>query len=186
MITNIDKETIAFLCAKKITFNQFCICLMIHYEDLEGIIKYTAEIGYLTGGSVMKPNKKVVKELDDLLDRGFLSFKGQDRYDLDNYEVTEKFTKGFLDTLNDKAKQLWNAYPAHILFGSDPKPVAKAVMYDDFEELYLKLLKQDVSVHETVMGVVKKLTSAPMKIDKFVGSRHWENIQDVKRNIRIH
>lgn len=191
MITSIDKETMAFLCKKQLTFNQFCMCLLIVQDDVAQIIQYSNEVGYLTGGTVMKPDQTIINELKDLIERGFLKFTftdKSDRYSLDNYAVTEKFTKGFLDMFPVYVKELWDKYPDKIAFSEGDKNIAKAVNYEEYEEIYTKVLKKDISVHKQVMQAVGRLGKyAPMKIDKFIQSRHYERVEeDGSKGIRLY
>lgn len=182
MITEIDKDTLDFLAKRKLTFNQFCMCLMIHNKDYVGIIKYTAEIGFLTGGTVMRPNKTTVNELDDLISRGILKHDFVDKddyYSLDNFTVTEKFTKGFLSALEDMAEELWRIYPPLFISGEE-KP-SKAWDYEEFKDKYLLTIKNDRTVHAKVIAQVKKLRYAKMNLKNFVGSRDWENTQDEQK-----
>ena len=99
MLTRIDKETLDFMSKKKLSFNQFCICLLIHNRDVAGIIQYTDRIGFLGSGTKVNPDKTEVKEITDLINRGFLRHAGTDKqnyYSLDNFDVTEKFTGGLI------------------------------------------------------------------------------------------
>lgn len=177
MITKIEKDTLDFLVKKKLTFNQFCICLMLYHKDYAGMMRYTDQIGYLTGGTVIKPDKKAVKEMDDLLERGFLVHENRDKnnyWDLDNFLLTEKFTKGFLDNLEEKAKEFFKAYPSNLLIQNNEVP-AKVVAVEEFLLDYIKLLKTDITLHEKIMLDIKGLRYAKMKISNYISSRQWEN-----------
>lgn len=190
MITYIDKDTIDFLGKKKLTFNQFCICLLLHeaqHDPQSGVAKvlqYTAEVGsFLTGGSVLRTDKTKVNELEDLLDRGFIRYAfidKSDKHSLDNYSVTDKFTKGFLDRFKLYAKELWDAYPAKMHIGGETKDVAKVYIYEDFEEDYSKILKEDLNQHQEALRAVKELVKrtggyAEINLRNYIGSRHWKN-----------
>lgn len=193
MITNIDKQTQDFLAKKKLTFNQFCMCLMIHHNDIVGIIKYTQEVGFLTGGTVVKPSGTEVKEFEDLIARGYIMYLGNEdranRNELDYYKVTEKFTKGFLDNFEENARELWTTYPKEGKQGESTF-VAKSVDYDEFKDKYIEIQKQDAAIHGLNMtrlkGYLKGNKYAQMGIMKYIGSRHWENLTDDSRKIRIH
>ncbi len=193
MITQIDKQTQDFLVKKKLTFNQFCMCLMIHNNDVSGIIRYTEEIGFLTGGTVVKPNGAEIKEFDDLIARGYIVYLGnsdrQNQNALDYYKVSEKFTKGFLDNFGDNARELWTTYPKEGKQGESTF-TAKSVDYDEFADKYIEIQKQDASIHEINMTRLRTYLKgnkyAQMGIMKYIGSRHWENLTDDARKIRLH
>lgn len=192
MITQIDKQTLDFLAKKKLTFNQFCMCLMIYHQDVVGIIKYTNEIGFITGGTVMKPDKREVNELEDLIQRGYIRHSFVDKKDyfsLDNFSVTEKFTKGFLDRFDEYAEELWKLYPKEGMISNKTFP-AKSVDYDEYKDKYIGILKGDITIHELNMErlrtYIKTHQYAEMGIIKYIGSRHWENLTDNARKIRLH
>lgn len=192
MITSIDKETIDFLAKKKLTFNQFCMCLLVHYKDVASIIKYTNEVGFLTGGTVIKPNKKQVNELDDLVERGFIEYtfrRKDDKHHLDNYSVTEKFTKGFLDGFKEKIKQVWDMYPTYMIINNEEKPYGKSD-FEAFSDQYTKLLKEDVSVHEKIVidltERLKQSKYAAVKLSNYISTRLWETKLDAKPQVRIY
>jgi len=194
MITQIDKRTLDFLVKKKLTFNQFCMCLMIYHEDVAGIIKYTDQVGFLTGGTIIKPDGSKVNELNDLIKRGYLAhtiIDEREPYNLDNYTVTDKFIKGFLDRFDEYAKELWAEYPKEGKIGNhDPFP-AKSVDFDEFKEKYIKILKEDIDEHEVNITRLREYKKqhqyAEMGIMKYIGSRHWQNLStDGKPKIRLY
>ena len=177
MLTEIDKETLDFLCKKKLTFNQYCMCLMIYKQDHVSIIKYTNEIGYLTGGTVKKTDGKIVNELDDLLERGILKHDNIDKedwYSLDNFTVTNKFLDNLFGNVTEMAEELWKAYPP-LLIQNEEKP-SKAWDKEEFTEKYLRQIKNSRETHAIVMKRVKGFGKyAPMNLKNFVGSNDWEN-----------
>jgi hypothetical protein len=185
MITTIDKETLDFLGKKKLTFNQFCICLLLHEGDISKVIQYTAEVAYLTGGTVLTSETKKVNELDDLVAKGYVKFNWinkDDKWDLDNYAVTEKFTQDFLDKFKIYAKELWDLYPTDMWLNGEPKTVAKIYPYEDYEADYTKLLKTDISVHQKAVAPLKEWRKAnpcyaPINLKNYIGVRYWEQLK---------
>jgi len=192
MITSIDNETLNFLCKHELTFNQFCMCLLIHERNGAKIIKYISEVGFLTGGTIVKTNNREVNELNDLVERGYIKYTWKvkhDKHHLDNYSVTEKFTKGFLDKFKEAVKELWDTYPTYMLINGQEMPYGKSD-YEAFEEQYTKMLKVDISLHTTIMQDVldnKKYSKyAPVKLSNYLSSRLWEGKSNAKPKIRIH
>lgn len=180
MITQIDKETLDFLCKKKITFNQFCMCLLIMHKDAVAIIRYTNEIGFITGGTYRTPKNKEINELKDLLDRGFLKHDNIDKndyYSLDNFLITEKFSKNFGDHYKEAAKEFWDAYPIAFNIKGVRTETARAVDYDEFEQKYMEIIKGDFGEHKRAMEKLSNMDKnyAQMKIMNFIGSKHWQN-----------
>lgn len=193
MITVLDAKTLDFIAKKKLTFNQFCICLLLYHEDVAGILKYTNEVGFLGSGVSYKPDGKTkVHELDDLIDRGYLIDLKIDKNNptaLDNYRVSEKFTKDFLAD-DSTALELWNLYPRHLSIQGRDVP-AKACDYEEFRDKYLKVIARNLELHSDIISKLQAYKRshqyAEMTILKFVGSRHWENLNEQsKQGIRLH
>lgn len=194
MITRIDSQTLDFLAKKKLTFNQFCMCLLVFHQDVAGILKYTNEIGYITGGTVLRADRKEVNELEDLINRGYIKHTFLDKsdyYSLDNFSVTEKFAKGFLDRFEEYAKELWALYPKEGMINNNTF-TAKSVDYDEYKDKYTSILKEDIEIHkiniDRLRAYLKTHKYAEMGIMKYIGSRHWENLTDIanERKIRLH
>jgi hypothetical protein len=191
MLYEIDKETIDFLCKHKITFNQFAICLLIYKKDTATIIRINEEIGvignYLIHKGVNSVGKKLFKtELDDLIDRGFITHvfvDKRDEYSLDNYIVNDKFKEGFLDEEGDMFEELWQAYPKMMYINGIEYP-SKTGDYEELKEKYIRLIKNSKRRHKEVLSkleIHKSLNRyAFMGIEKYIGSRQWENVEDVK------
>lgn len=196
MLHEIDNETIDFLCKHKLTLNQFAICLLIHKKDTAIMIRINNEIGtignYLIPNGVdSQGNKKYKKEIVDLIDRDFLKLTFIDKdnkYNLDNFEVTTKFTDKFLQEA-DLFEEFWQEYPKFIYVQGLEFP-AKSTDYDELKEKYLKLIKNSKKKHKEIIERLKLFKSnntyAQMGIEKFVGSRQWENLHsDTKQSSKL-
>lgn len=197
MITTIDKETVIFLAKHKLTFNQYCILLLLHQRDVASIIQYTCEIGFLSGGTVIRPDRKKVNELQDLIDRNFLIhdlIDKEDIHSIENYVLTDKFLR--IMDVNAKYKQaaaeFWGKYPNIININGRESATGKSVEYDDFVDKYTEILKKDFNLHKHIMEVLTKQTKAnpyaQMGIMKYLGSKQWEGESNVQQQsqLRIH
>ncbi len=183
MIFEIDRETVKFISSKKLTFNQFAICLLIYQRDLASLIQYTTEVGHIGDclipiGKLPNGKTEYAKEIDDLVDRGFLKNTAKNQsYDLDNFIVTTKFTKGFVDEYEFIAKEAFEAYPKHIFVNGDTFE-AKTLDYDEFAKKYIQAINGSVDEHKKeVMPHIlslRKAVYAKMKIMNYVGSRNWK------------
>lgn len=186
MIYELDKETIDFICKHKITLNQFAICLLIHKKDTATIIRIGEEIGVV--GNCMIPTgvvegkTKYKKEIVDLLDRGFIITNFLDKnepYALDNFILTDKFMEGFLTHETDMFTELWDEYPKFLHIQGLDYP-AKSTDFDDLQVKYIKAIKSSKKKHIEILSKLRSYketnTYALMGIEKFVGSRHWDNM----------
>jgi hypothetical protein len=198
MIYELDKETIDFICKHKITLNQFAICLLIHKKDVATILRINEEIGVV--GDCMIPTgvkdgkTQYKKEIVDLINRGFILnnfLDKKDPYALDNFIVTAKFTEGFLDDEVDMFTEFWELYPKSLHISGIDYP-AKSTDFDDLKIKYLKAIKGSKKKHKEIISKINRHKEtnayAVMGIEKFVGSRHWENIEDNggKPSIRVY
>lgn len=193
MLYEIDNETIDFLCEHKLTLNQFAICLLIHQKNTATIIRINNEIGVI--GNYLIPNgvdlqgkKKYIKEIDDLINRNFIRLTfvdKEDKYALDNFEVTSKFTDD-LHQESDIFEELWQEYPRFIYVQGLEYP-AKSTDYDELKEKYLKIIKNSKKKHKEIILKLKEFKInnpyAQMGIEKFVGSRQWESLTDNSKPI---
>jgi hypothetical protein len=193
MLYEIDNETIDFLCKYKLTLNQFAICLLIHKKDTATMMRINNEIGII--GNYLIPNgvdtqgkKRYIKEIDDLIDRNFLRLTfidKDDKYALDNFEVTNKFTDEFIQEV-DMFEELWMEYPKFLFVNGLEFP-AKSADYDELEQKYLKLIKNSKKKHKEIIDKLQQFKStntyAQMGIEKFIGSRQWDNITGEIKNL---
>lgn len=193
MLYEIDNETLDFLCENKLTLNQFAICLLVYKKDTATIIRISNEIGKL--GDYLIPNgvdeqgkKKYKKELIDLIDRGFIKLTfvdKDDRYALDNFEVTERFTKNFIKD-EDIFEEFWKEYPRFIFVNGLEYP-AKSTDYEELKEKYIKAIKNSRRKHKEIIEKLKEFKStnnyALMGIEKFVGSRQWDNLSENNKSL---
>lgn len=169
MITSI-REFVDLLCKLKISPNQFLICMLIHERDMAATIKYYEE---------NQVNRFSHKDIDELLERGLLLriTKDEKHYNLDQFIVTDLFSREFLIDNDDAGEEFWNAYPSWIHM-NNKKVSAKSCDKDDLIEKYAKKIKGSVKRHRDIMAVLEKYAEenngqATMGIDKFVGSEQW-------------
>jgi hypothetical protein len=171
--------------------------LLLHQRDIASIIQYTYEIGFLSGGTVIRPDRKKVNELQDLIDRNFLVhdlIDKEDIHSIENYVLTEKFLR--IIDVNAKYKQaaaeFWAKYPNIIHINGRDSATGKSVEYDDFVDKYTEILKKDFNLHKQIMEVLNKQVKASpyaqMGIMKYLGSKQWEGESNVQQQsqLRIH
>lgn len=182
MIYEVDKETVEFICKKKISFNQFVMCLLINAKDTRSIIQIQEELGPIGNRLINKGGNTYINELDDLIERGFIlnhEIDKRDPYALDNFVVTPKFTTGFLGDQDEMCNELWTEYPPTINIQGSEYPT-KVCDKEEFCEKYIKAIKGNVSLHKEIIAKLRIYKSgnqyAQMKLMNFVGSRHWENL----------
>lgn len=194
MIYELDKEMINFLCKKKISFNQFAICLLVYRKDTVSIIKIEEEFGKIGDCLIPLGNEKYISEIDDLIKRDFLEHDKHNKslqYAIDNLVVTEKFLRDFIDPKQDLAQEFWDIYPKNLMINGMAVP-ATACDYDEFAVKYLKAIKSSPRLHREIIAKLKNVLEsnpyAQMNILNFVGSRHWEQLdeQPAKTKARTH
>lgn len=183
MITEIDKETLDFICATKLTFNQFAICLMVAKGDKAALIRLGEEVG-LIGDCLIKVGKdKYLNEVEDLEKKGYLINTFVDKNDyfaLDNFKVSDKFLKQVTEPLASAAKEFFDAYPRRILVKGVEYP-ARSCDFDELEEKYLKAINNSIKKHRAVIAKMQAYTEttpyATLNIMNFVGARGWDDLK---------
>jgi hypothetical protein len=187
MITKIDKETVQFICKHKLTFQQFCLCLLIYHKDVSSIIQINEEISVI--GDCMIPVtiggvKNYKHETNDLVDRGYLvNNNPRGEYSLDYFALTPKFTKDFLVDLTEAPKEAWEAYPKRLLI-DNKELTSKTCTYDEFASEYLRGINFNIKEHKKAMLhlelMKKKSKYASCGIKKWAGGRLW-NEEDLDK-----
>jgi hypothetical protein len=188
MIFEIDRETVNFVSSKKITFNQFIICLLIYQRDAASIIQYTNDVGIIGDCLIPLGDGKYIREIEDLINRGFIKTTKEGVYDLDYLIVTTKFSKGLFDELDVAAREAFELYPKYIRVNTQDFE-AKACDFEDFAKKYLLAIGGSIKEHkDIVMPHIKALRKsgyAKMKIMNYIGSKNWkgEKVNEPKSRI---
>ena len=190
MLYELDKELVDFLCRKKLTFTQFSICLLVHRKDVATIIRMEEEVGKLGDNLIALGDGKYKTEIDDLLDRGYLITEKVNKkfdYHIDNLIVTQKFLHGFIDDKLDMAQEFWDTYPKNLMINGAAVP-STVCDYDEFTAKYLKAIKNSPRLHKEIIGKLQAAKEdypyAIMSIMNFVGSRHWEQMNEQSAKVK--
>lgn len=180
-------DLVDFLCDKQITTKQLVYCLLLHHDKKYGRKEGTAKI--------VRPLSQLYKyysnveqfrksELQELIDKGLLTKNG-DKFKPDMLEVTDRFLK---DWYGDKYKfeGLVEVYPKWVTnFQHPSKPDANLMMISDRQALiktYNSLVKT-YKMHNRVLSVVqwgKERELIKVGIEKFVHSKHWEQLMELR------
>lgn len=179
---NTVKDYVKFLAKHSLTPNQFLLLYLLHVKDFESVFRHNhAGTGWTKD------------ELDDLVDREFITSAAYDKYrDLsaDSFKVLPKFTDVFFKASKEAAKEFYSSYPNYIYI--DGKRFStKACSYDEFIKEYDKTIGQDKLEHDRVMkALVISIENGliNMGIDKWFKSRQWNVVlaeEQLKANIQI-
>lgn len=188
MLTKLDKETIDLMCKYKLTLTQLGICLLIHEGDAASLIRINTEVATM-GNCYLKQGDKYVSELKDLVNRGFIiqiskSPELSNPNAFDNFKVAEHFSKLFLEPLKNATEELLNVYPDKLFVSGNEFP-AKSCVFENLEKAYLLGIKNSITKHKEVIARVTAFRErnryAQVGIEKFVGGRLWESLEDLTR-----
>jgi len=180
-------DLVDFLCEKEITTKQLVYCLLLHHDKKYGRKQGTAKI--------VRPLSQLYKyytnieqftrsELQDLIDKGLL-IKNGEKFKPDQLEVTDRFVK---DWYGDKYKfeGLEEVYPKWVPNFNNPSgPDVNLMMISDRQKLmqtYNSLVKT-YKMHNRVLAVVqwaKERDLIKVGIEKFVHSKHWEDLIELR------
>lgn len=183
MIYNIE-EFLDFLCDKKIDANEYLLCMLLYYND-EGMIEK-----FKNRFRIFEPERgKYIKSmLENLIALGYVDDfndvrDGLKYYDVNLLMVTPKFTQEFLIDKEDAAEELWKAYPKRMFI--DRMVPARSMDYDEFVKKYNSIIKGNKKLHKKILNILenyKKSHDYPeMGIEKFLGSRHWETLEEEQK-----
>ena len=105
----------------------------------------------------------------------------ENKYALDNFEVTSKFTDEFINKLDLAADEFFDNYPKNIFVKGIEYP-ARACDYQDMKIAYIKGIKSSIKRHkEVIAGLKQDLELSPYakaNIMNYIGGRMWENRQE--------
>ena len=177
-------DYIKFLCEHKMTPNQFLLCYLTHLDKTKSKDKGIANIYRY----VQKVTTWTESEVDDLLDRGYLSQTKSfgKAVNFDNFDVTEKFTIDLFIS-EDKFDDVWKIYPStvpnfHNVRG--PSVKLKAVDKEEVRRIYYSYVKTKV-LHTKVMELLQWAVDnnqINMSIRNWVASKQWEVIEEEKKD----
>jgi len=158
-----------FLVENDITPSQFFFLWYTLNRKYALLYKYSAKKGAFKRG-----------ELNDLENKGFIetSDDSEGLY-ADDFSITEKFR----DLIYSKDPEnmfveFWNAYPPYLFINSKKMPT-KGCNMEELEVRYVKLIKRNVPLHNSIMNAVdwaRPRGYLNTGIIKFFESRAWEYI----------
>lgn len=164
----------------KLTPNQLYICFLLHEKDVGNVLLYTSKIGFFDR-----------KDIKHLIDNDYIySTIGEGQYKFLDLYTGPKFTS--LVTINEEeqGEEFWKEFPSWIIV-EGRRWSAKAANKEDIIKNYFKAIKGSVSLHNQVMSKLrawkeKNNGHATMNIKNFVGSRHWEALEDGEGGLPEH
>lgn len=172
MIENSKKYT-DFLIKHKITADQYLFCYLLYTADYANLYAYTE--------TLQTVDKQMV---NDLVRKGLIdniAYSSSMRYIADCYEVTNKFLDSYLLSVEDPAKDFWDAYPDFMWIEGKRIPIKTADYDDEFVPKYNKSVNFRKKIHQRAMKALEyeknSTTSVSMGIMKWIGSRRWEMIE---------
>lgn len=156
-----------------ITPNQFFICWVLYNRQYELLAKYIEMNGVF---------KK--EDIDGLVNKDLILLTKAGSYDIGEMVVTQEFAEEMIIEPEEAWEQFFNTYP-NMLVVNNIKYAAKGLSISD--ELacvtkYTELLKKNKYLHIRIVNAVEKWKKdnngyATMKIDKFLTSKHWEELE---------
>lgn len=178
------KQYVDLLCGLNITANQFLLCHLLYDDYQEDVVGARKKVSITYLYRYLKDSKRVWKrdEIDDLIERGYLIDNSRGKMSPDMLEVTEKFINQVYASLG-RFKEFWDSYPKTmpaIQGGGHIK--LKACDPDELQEVYDKIVKTN-KLHNEILDLVKwadKNNQLNIGIEKFVKSRMWETLAELK------
>lgn len=158
-----------------ITPNQFFICWTLYNKQF-GLLKR-----YIDMAGVFK-----AEDVDVLVAKDLILLTTDNpklRYDVVNMVVTLQFAEEIVIDEDTAWEELFKAYPNHLLVNSTKYPAKGLTISDEraCEQKYGELLKKNKFLHTRIITLIERWKQdnngyATMKIDKFLVSKYWEEL----------
>lgn len=181
MIYDVDKFT-DFIIKMQLTPTQFFICWLLERNDVGNLKRYIDAFGKLEE-----------KDLEYLIvDKGYIvNTAPQSRYlDVNSLFVSIDFKESILIDEDEAFEQLRDAYPKYVQVNGTKFPSTGLTLSDHtvLNEMYAKEIKNNKFRHEQILNLVEKWKetvgeNAPFKIDKFITSKYWKELE-IKKDER--
>lgn len=172
MIYDVNKFT-DYLVQLQLTPTQFFICWLIERRDLENLEKYLRGVGKFDS-----------EDFTLLIDRGYLintDPKGK-YFNAANLVVTLEFKEMLVDE-DEAFDELLDAYPKYVVVDNNKFPTTGLTLQDHLlaKQEYHKVIKNNKMLHLEILRLItewKKTVgeNAPFKIDKFITSKYWKEL----------
>jgi len=177
-----DESVIRFCIDNKITVRQYFFLYLILQKDFSKESSLARK--YV---NLVEPFPQ--KEVDDLVEKGFLEdFNSPSQMLPEMYMIPDSIANNLFLT-EDKAEELWNAYPVTFpIYSKDAKFLARTGgAKDDILDLYRKKVKS-LKKHNYVLEQLKIYISMVnnneihgMKIVDFIRQEIWDSVADMKK-----
>lgn len=170
------RKYIDILTKLKITPNQFLFCWLLYNKQWDELKDYLQGFGKFT-----------IEEINDLVDKDIIlkmsPTKKRDVVPADLH-VTEIFAHEMIVTDDDAWDELWSTYPSKLVINGT-QFASKGIKLEEEKELrlrYLKYIKKNKYEHVKIIALIQNWASknkgfATMKIDKFIISEHWKDLE---------
>lgn len=169
------KQMMDFMIKTGLRESQIVFLYIILKKDYPELYRYCQEI------SAFKKS-----EIQDMVDKGYVTNTSPDDPGMyaDSFEVTEKFRKlVFAERPELLFEEFWNSYP-NFLFIEGKKFPTKGTNMETLEENYIKLIKENVGLHNSIIASVewgKSRGYLTTGILKFFESQGWRQLhQEMK------
>lgn len=174
------KKYVETLVRLEITPNQFLFCWLLYNKEWELMKYYMEKFG--TFG---------IKEIHDLADKDVIVLlnKGSDKLIPSEIVVTERFAFEMIVDSEDAWEELIKTYPAKLVVNG-VQFAARGMTLNDEKELkqrYTDYIKKNKYEHQNIISLVQKWKDknggfAVMKIDKFITSKYWLDLEVERDN----
>lgn len=173
MIYEVDKFT-DYLVDTQLTPTQFFICWLLERRDLDNLSKYLKGVGKFDG-----------HDFQYLIDKGYLVNTDPNckEFNASNLVVTLEFKEMLIDE-DDAFEELLDIYPKYVAVDGRRFPTTGLTLSDHLlaKQAYHSTIKNNKFLHIRIINTIKTWKDkigedAPFKIDKFITSRYWLELE---------
>lgn len=172
------KKYIEILNKLDITTNQFLFCWLLYNKQWEELKVYLKGSGKFTAEEIRDLDKKGVIHNMNRTDENIIPA---------NIIVTELFNQEMIITPDDAWDELWKVYPNKLKINNDSSILyaSKGIKLSEEIELkarYQKHINLNFQLHNQIITLTQKWAEknggyATMKIDKYIISEYWKDIE---------
>ena len=167
------EELIDLLEKDEINSDQFLLVYLFIVDDLKNLKKFLK--------LKEKRNEKFTPEqLKELEDKDIIINHNENGFDTANIIINPKYSERFTVDEEEAGDEIWQCYFKWLFINGREVP-AKSMDYDEFINIYSRIIKNSKTKHQRILNITKNYVNsrkyAEMGIEKYIRSRYYDEIE---------
>ncbi len=158
----------------RLTANQLYLCFLLHEKDVGNTELYRKHFGFFS-----------TEDVKELIKKDFIfNTRSDGEFQFIDLHSTPLFNNLVSVNAEEEGEELWREFPSWLLINGRKAP-AKAISQEKLIEDYLRAIKNSKKLHREIILKVRAWKDnnngyATMNIKNFVGSKHWETLDETE------